>query len=247
MTDSSNVLWATYAERRDLATRNALVERYLPLVRRVAMQVRADLPRQVELDDLISYGSVGLIDAVERFEPKRGARFTVFAWSRIKGAILDDLRRSDVVRRNVRDESRIVNRAQAELTRRFQREPTWDEVASELGVSRDRLEEMRSTAYSTVHPLSIDVDEGNGPRLDEVLPGSEGTPDQEYDITELREKVAAAWNALPTRERTVLHLRYVEGLTYAEAAEALGGIASSRVNQVVTEGIRALRLEIAVL
>jgi RNA polymerase sigma factor for flagellar operon FliA len=246
MTDPSiAALWATYADnRRDQATRNALIERYLPLVNRVAMNMKSEMPRHVELDDLISYGSFGLIDAVERFEPKRGARFSSFAWPRIKGAIWDQIRLADDVRRNVREVDRAIANARHELTTRHQRTPTHDEVAEEMGVSREEYDRQRATvAVAVTH-------RGDGhdlPSLAEVIYTNEPTPHDAYDVTELREKMVAAWNALPPRERTVLSLRYVEGLTYAEAADALGGIASSRVNQVVTDGIRALRLEISVL
>lgn len=251
--------WAEYVATRDVGLRNALVEHYQPVVVSVAHRLLPGLPSYIDVEDLIGSGMFGLIDAVTRFEPERGNTFTAFAWVRIRGEIVDQLRRYDVVRRGLRNVERRVTNARTEATRRLQRTPTEAEVADELGVTLEEYARLRATAVVTATPISFDQPVSSDTPLgispdsfglrsasvEDALVGDDSDPGDEYDIVELREVVAASWNALPDKERTLLTLRYIEGLTLQETASLLG-IASSRVSQVATEAIRLLRSEIAV-
>jgi len=249
-----DAVWAAYVAGRDVVLRNALVEHYRPLVDRVTQKILPGLPSHVDAEDLRSAGVLGLIDAVTRFEPERGVTFTVFAWTRIQGEIVEQLRRDDGVRRAMRSVARSLANAVAEATRRLQRTPSDEEIAAELGVNVAAYEKLRATAVVAAPPRSLDRkishhSQRNNIReadtLADVLVGQEDDLGDEHDINELREVVAASWNALPDRERTILTLRYIEGLTLQEAGAVLG-IAASRVSQIATEGVRLLRSEIAV-
>ena len=243
--------WADYVATRDLAARNRLVEHYLPIVERVATQLAPSLPRHVDQDDLVSYGTFGLIDAVTRFDPAVGAKFTVFAWTRIRGSMLDHLRRFDDVQRSLRAKARRIEQARAELTTTLRRVPTRSEVASALGMTDEQLRTMMSELSMIDAPTSINTSARSGEggqdgSLQDRIVDTGDDVTEGFEIDELREVVAAAWNELPRRERVVLRLRYVEGLTLTESAEVLG-VATSRVSQLATDAVRQLRSHIAVL
>lgn len=235
--------WTAYRTTGDLAARNRIVEHYLPIVERVAARLGPFLAQHADQDDLVSYGTFGLIDAVSKFNPETSTNFQGFAWKRIKGEILDQLRRHDSVRRNLRLYARQINNAKEVLTARLQRVPTDRELAAELGMSADQLAEHLANVAVTERPVSLDSLTPSGLALTETLAGGDQV-EETHAIEELREVVVIAWNALPTRERTMLSLRYVEGLTLTEAGKVLG-IAPSRVSQLHGDAIRMLRTGIS--
>lgn len=235
--------WATYRATRDVAARNRLVEHYLPIVDRVALRLGPFLAQHAEHDDLVSYGTFGLIDAVSKFNPETSSNFQGFAWKRIKGEIVDQLRRHDSVRRNLRTYARQIETAREALTGRLHRPPTDPEIAEWLGMSEAQLAEHLGNLAVTDRPVSLDSLTPSGVALTETLAGGDHVEDT-HAIEELREVVVTAWNGLPSRERTMLSLRYVEGLTLTEAGKILG-IAPSRVSQLHGDAIRMLRTSIS--
>src|SRR5690242_15548596 len=134
-------LWQRYKEDGDERARERLVVAYSPLVKFIAGRMASGLPSHVEESDLISYGLLGLIGAIERFDPDREIKFETFAVSRIKGAIIDELRSRDWVPRSVRTRAREIERAIAELERRLHRAPTDEEIAAKVGITEDELGE----------------------------------------------------------------------------------------------------------
>ncbi|HPB46831.1 MAG TPA: sigma-70 family RNA polymerase sigma factor, partial [Microthrixaceae bacterium] len=139
-----NAVWARYADTRDPGLRDALILNYSPLVKFVAGRVAVGLPQNVEQADLVSYGMFGLIDAIDKFEPERGFKFETYAMSRIKGAILDELRSIDWVPRSVRSKVRAVEKAFAKLEAREGRSPSEEEVAAELGWTDEQFKQVLS-------------------------------------------------------------------------------------------------------
>jgi RNA polymerase sigma factor FliA len=150
-------LWSEYKSTADERAREGLILHYSPLVKFVAGRVGSGLPRNVDQNDLVSFGTFGLIDAVDKFEPERGFKFETYAVNRIKGAILDELRHLDWVPRSVRSRAREIQRTMAELNHRFQRTPTEEEVAEAmdlpLATLRDQLGEIANLGFVALDEL----------------------------------------------------------------------------------------------
>lgn len=218
--------------------RDTLIRRHLPLVRRVARRHAGRLPAGVELDDLISWGTFGLLAAVERYEPSREALFPAYARFRIRGAILDHLRQHDWMPRSVREKAREVARAARQAERRLGRPATEDELAGTLGLSvagyRTLLDEIAPIALVGLEDLESDAEIGwpstwgNLQPLDTLL-------DQER-----ARLVADAVHRLPEREQLLLSLYYRDELTMKEVGGVLG-VTESRVSQLHTQALLRLR------
>src|SRR5881398_2001499 len=139
--DETQALWREYAKSKDQAARDRLILTYAPLVKYVAGRLGSGLPAHVDENDLVSYGLLGLIGAIERYDPDRDVKFETYAITRIRGAIIDELRAMDWVPRSVRARAREIERAIAELEARLGRAPTDEEIAAKIGISVDELEE----------------------------------------------------------------------------------------------------------
>jgi RNA polymerase sigma factor FliA len=208
---------------------------YSPLVKYVAGRVRSGLPQSVEQSDLISEGVIGLIDAIDRFEPERGLQFQTYAVPRIRGAMVDSLRSSDWVPRSLREKKRDIERAQAALETKLGRTPSDDEVAAELGISVAELREAyRKVSYTNVS--SID-ELGLG---DELMPSA---PDGSGD-SDMGPELLAAVRQLPERDQVIVALYYFEGLTLAEIGQVLG-VTESRVSQLHTKVTMTLKTKLS--
>ncbi len=243
-------LWAAFSDGRARQARDALIVHYSPLVKYVASRVAVGLPQNVEQSDLVSYGIFGLIDAIEKFEPERGWKFETYAISRIKGAILDELRSIDWVPRSVRAKSRSLERAYAKLEAELHRTPDDSELARELGVTEEHLQNM-FLQISFIGVAALDeVVKGSGDRtegamsLGDTLADPEAGPMGKFEVEEMRHLLAEAINRMPEREKIVLSLYYYEGLTLAEIGNVLG-VTESRVCQIHTKAILQLRSRLA--
>jgi RNA polymerase sigma factor for flagellar operon FliA len=239
-------LWRLCKEEEDERARERLVVAYSPLVKYVAGRMAAGLPSHVEEGDLISYGLIGLIGAIERYDLEREIKFETFAVSRIKGAIIDELRSLDWVPRSVRAKARDVERTHTALENELQRAPTEEEMASKLGVE---VEDFRNTlleiANSSVLALDdlwtiADADGGQISLLDTIRDPRAVDPQEEIDTVELKDRLADAIESLPDRERLVIALYYYENLTLREIGEVLG-VTESRVSQLHTKAVLGLR------
>jgi RNA polymerase sigma factor for flagellar operon FliA len=239
-------LWRRYKDSGDPRARERLVLAYSPLVKYVAGRMSSGLPAHVEEADLISYGLLGLISAIERFEPAREIRFETFAITRIKGSIIDELRSLDWVPRSVRAKAREIERANAKLEHRLHRAPTDQEMASELEVSVDEFQESL-VRISNSSVVALDelwtVSDSSGDQvslLDTIQDESAADPAQEMDLTDMKDRLADAIARLPEREKLVVALYYYENLTLREIGEVLG-VTESRVSQLHTKAVLRLK------
>lgn len=239
-------LWRRYKKQGDDSARERLVVAYSPLVKFVAGRLGAGLPSHVEDADLISYGLMGLIGAIERFEPERGIKFETFAMTRIRGAIIDELRSLDWVPRSVRSRAREIEEAQQKLENELQRAPSEDELAEKLGITTDELQgSLLEIANSSVYALdelwAISDSSGDSVSLlDTISDPSASDPQDALDTSEIKERLAEALASLPEREQLVVALYYYESLTLREIGEVLG-VTESRVSQLHTKAVMRLK------
>jgi RNA polymerase sigma factor FliA len=239
-------LWRRYKDDRDEKARERLVLAYAPLVKYVAGRMSSGLPSHVEESDLISYGLLGLISAIERFEPEREIKFETFAITRIKGSIIDELRSLDWVPRSVRTKARAIEKANAKLEHRLHRAPTDQEMAKELGVEiedfQDSLVRISNSSVVALDELWT-VSDSSGDQvslLDTIQDPQAADPATEMDTTEMKDRLADAIARLPEREKLVVALYYYENLTLREIGEVLG-VTESRVSQLHTKAVLRLK------
>ncbi len=245
-----NALWREFKGTHDEGARERLILHYSPLVKFVAGRVGASLPPSVDHNDLVSYGIFGLIDAIEKFDIERGIKFETYAINRIRGAIIDELRAIDWIPRSVRFKAREVERALSELGSRLQRPPSDAELADELGVSLDDLQEMLNqinlvSVVALDELLSVGGEKGESVSLVDTLADAKAAdPEMSFESEETRHILASAINVLPERERLVITLYYYEGLTLAQIGGVLG-VTESRVCQMHTKAVLQLRNKMA--
>ncbi|HEY6550481.1 MAG TPA: FliA/WhiG family RNA polymerase sigma factor, partial [Solirubrobacterales bacterium] len=230
----------------DASARERLVVAYSPMVKFVAGRLGAGLPSHVDDADLISYGLMGLIGAIERFEPERGIKFETFAMTRIRGAIIDELRSLDWVPRSVRSRAREIEAAQAALEHQLQRAPSEAELASKLGISEDELQtSLLEIANSSVYALDElwTVSDSSGDQvslLDTISDPRATDPQESLASSEVKDRLTEAIASLPEREQLVVALYYYENLTLREIGEVLG-VTESRVSQLHTKAVMRLK------
>jgi RNA polymerase sigma factor FliA len=226
-------LWAEYKATGDPELRNRLVVQHAPLVKYVVGRVRSGLPQNVDANDLVSEGVVGLIDAIDKFDPSRGLQFQTYAVARIRGAIIDSLRASDWVPRSVRAKLKEIERAQTALESSLGRSPDDEEIAFELGIPLAELQEIYSkAAYTSVASLDeIGMD------AEDVGPSTPALDEADDDMKQVLVQVV---RQLPERDQVIIALYYYEGLTLAEIGQVLG-VSESRVSQLHTRAALTLR------
>jgi RNA polymerase sigma factor FliA len=239
-------LWAEYKKDGGRDARDRLIVHYSPLVKYVAGRVAVGLPQNIEQADLVSYGIVGLIDAITKFDTSRNIKFETYAITRIKGAIIDELRTIDWVPRSVRSKARAVEKAYAKLEAELLRTPSDAEVAAEMGLSEEDLQQI-FTQISFVGLVALDevLSSGSGQRGDSVtladtIADRGDGPVAAFEVEEMKLILTSAMNRLADREKIVLSLYYYEGLTLAEIGEILG-VTESRVCQIHTKAVLQLR------
>jgi RNA polymerase sigma factor for flagellar operon FliA len=243
----TSVLWQQYKKTGDRALRDRLILTYAPLVKYVAGRLGSGLPAHVEEGDLVSYGLLGLINAIERFDPGRDIKFETYAISRIKGAIIDELRSMDWVPRSVRARARDIERAIAALEAILMRAPTDEEIAAKLGITEEELDDaLLEISRSSIAALD-ELWSGSSPAggdpvalIDTIEDTSSPEPQEAMQHTELRDALADAISRLPEREKLVITLYYYEELTLREIGEVLG-VTESRVSQLHTKAILRLK------
>ncbi|MCL2423788.1 MAG: FliA/WhiG family RNA polymerase sigma factor [Micrococcales bacterium] len=242
--DTVDTLWAAYKFEGSRWAREQLIVHYLPLVTAVANRIAARLPSSVDNADLVSYGTFGLIDAIEKYETDRAVRFESYASSRIRGAILDELRALDWVPRSVRSKSRAIDRAYAELEAELYRRPTQDEVADRLGLTRAELSgALAQVATGSVAALDevMGSDSSAGQPLSERLADDDAIdPLGQVESQETSHLLARAIEKLSERERLVVVLYYFERRTLAQIGRVLG-VTESRVSQIHNAAVGRLR------
>ena len=244
--DDTQALWLEFRRTKDKALRDRLILTYAPLVKYVAGRLGSGLPAHVDEGDLVSYGLLGLISAIERYDPARDIKFETYAISRIKGAIIDELRSIDWVPRSVRAKARAIERAISKLENELRRTPDDAEVAAELGVSEaDLTQTLSQISFTGIVALDDLLAAGSSDRqgsatVSDTITDGKHDPVEAYEVDEMKHLLADAINRMPDRERLVLTLYYYEGLTLAEIGKLLG-VTESRVCQIHTKSILQLR------
>ena len=234
--DDLEQIWVEFRATREPGLRNRLVLQYAPLVKYVAGRLRTRMPDSVDPDDLVSDGVLGLMDAIERFEPARGLSFQTFAVPRIRGAIIDGMRSMDFVPRSVRDKLRIVQRARVTLEERLGRLPEDQEVAREVGIPVQQLRDLTRQANSN-HANLDDFD---------VADELSSAADHQVEQGDVNASLMRVVDQLGERDQVIIALYYFEGLTLAEIGQVLG-VTESRVSQVHRRATTTLREKLVAL
>lgn len=237
-------LWERLLAGEDQDARRDLVDHYARVVKYVAGRMSIGLPHYVDHKDLISAGLLGLIQAIDHYDFRRGNKFETYAIPRIRGAILDELRSQDWFPRSLRRKARQLEEAFVRLEAQHGRTPTDEEIAKDLGVSRSELAQMMDdVAVATIVSLDADStdDDSNSSSLGDYLPDTR-TPDAETCVSaeEMRGLIAGSLGELSDKEQLVLVLYYYEELTLKEIGEILD-VTESRVCQIHTKAILRLR------
>lgn len=239
--------WVRYATERDPALREQLILQYAPLVKYVVGRLAIMLPRVMDSDDVLSSGVLGLIEAIDRFDPTTGVKFETYAISRIRGAILDELRALDWIPRSARQRSQEIAKTFTRLEAELGRPPADEEVAHALGLDMHQFHQASLTASAVIMSLETPIssmdgqDEGSGTPLVETIE-SPSAPDPLHrtEEGELLEALAGAIRALSERERILLSLYYEQELTMKEISLVLD-VSESRVCQLHSRALHRLR------
>jgi RNA polymerase sigma factor FliA len=243
--DQSLALWREYRETNDPAVRDRLILTFAPLVKYIVYKKVREMPTRCEVDDFISCGLEALIHSIERFDPSKGATLEQYAWTRIHGAVLDELRRQDWAPRSVRRWERDIERVSESFVALHGRPATAEELSDALGIEpaelrRRRGEVMRSNLTS-LNTLVMSDDETTIERID-TLPAADERLDPVHAAvqSDAKDRFRAAFGQLPQREREIAVMLYVKSLTLAEIGEVLG-VSESRVCQIHGEMKKKLR------
>ncbi|NPV53673.1 MAG: FliA/WhiG family RNA polymerase sigma factor [Firmicutes bacterium] len=243
-TSGDEEFWATYRQKSPERAREELVLKYLPLVGYIAGRVAINLPLNIEYDDLVEYGIIGLLDAASKFEVSRGVKFETYAQIRIRGAIMDGIRNLDWVPRSIRAKAKKLEQTYTSLEQELGRPATNEEVAKALGIDRAFLDSMvadinRGGIVSLDELLQADEDGGTVAIVDVMRDPDSPDPIRVIEKAELVRRLGQAIDELPDKEKLVISLYYYEELTVREIAKVLG-VSESRVSQLHTQAILRL-------
>jgi RNA polymerase sigma factor for flagellar operon FliA len=224
---------------------SALLQQYSPLVRRLAHQMIAKLPANVELDDLIQVGMIGLNDALGRFDAAQGVQFETFATQRIRGAMLDELRGSDWMSRGNRRQQRSIESAVHKLEQKLGRAPSESEIAREMGITLAEYQELLGKVRGTqlVYLEDMSGDDGDDSYLDRHVADEDANPMAMLQDRRMREALVEAIKNLPEREQFVMSMYYEQDMNLKEIAAVLG-VTESRVCQLHSQSIARLRVRL---
>jgi len=225
--------------------RNHKIEKFVPLVRRMAHHLLARLPASVQADDLIQAGMIGLMDAAGRFEEGHGAQFETYASQRIKGAMLDELRANDWMPRGVRKAQRDIEKAIGRLEHRLGRAPTEPEVAREMNLPLDQYQDMLADARGAqlIHFDEVDSEDDNEPFLDRNGANGGADPLEQLKDARFRQSLVTAIEGLPEREKLLMGLYYEQELNFKEIAAVLG-VTESRICQLHSQAVARIRVKL---
>jgi RNA polymerase sigma factor for flagellar operon FliA len=242
-------LWREYKATGDLQVRNRLVMTYAPLVKYIVFKKVRELPARCEVEDFISCGLEALIASIDRYDPEKGATLEQFAWTRIHGAVLDELRRQDWAPRSLRRWERDIAKAREQFTAIQGRRPTREELAAALSISVDDLrrreDDIAVSDVTSLNTLVISDDETTVERIDTLADGDiKADPENQAASSEAKAKFRRAFDTLPQREREVAVLLYVKNLTLREIGEVMG-VSESRICQIHSQLKRTLKQQLS--
>jgi len=241
---SAQELWRRYHRRADAATENALVERYLPLVVSVLGRLSMTLPEHVSHDDLYSAGLVGLLQALRNYDPAGGSSFESYARVRVRGSMLDELRRMDWVPRTIHEKARRIQDAMSRLEQKLGCAPTEAQMAKVMGLSvteySELLNEVRPAAFVCLDAVSLSEEGGTSSLYEVVADTADLNPVDQVSQRELKQVIFERLKELPEIQRKVLALYYIEDLHLREIAEVFG-LTESRICQIHAQAILSIR------
>lgn len=237
-----NALWEKYLEdKSNKAVRDKLIVQYIYLARYVVGRIKVNLPPTFSFEDIVSFGIEGLIDAIEKYHPSKGAKFESYALMRIRGSIIDKIRSSDWLPRTLRRKIKEVKIATERLKQQIGRAPTTKEIAEVMGMSEEKIVEIMSGDVSV---NSIYDKKGAGEDSVEIIDTIEdensNRPEEEIERVDAKKELEQALKKLPERERTLLVFYYHENMTLKEIGEAIN-VSESRVCQLHAQAIMKLR------
>ena len=240
--DELTEMWARYfADHNNKELRDALILQYIYLTKYVVGRVKVALPPTFSYEDISSYGVEGLIDAIEKYSPKMGARFETYALVRIRGNIIDKIRSQDFLPRSVRKKIKDVKEAQDLLKKQFGRSATNSEIADYLGIERDKVEQLLSddTTITSIYDKKGSSD-GDIEIIDTIQDAHSLAPHEELEEKDAKKELENALKRLPERERTIMVLYYHENMTLKEIGETIN-VSESRISQLHAQAIMKLK------
>lgn len=240
-------LWEKYTDTKDRSIRNYFIEKYAPLVKYVAGRVMVNIPSSVEYEDLVSFGVIGLMDAIDKFDLNRDIKFKTYAVTRIRGSIFDELRNLDWLPRSVRQKAKEIEKTISQLELKLGRSAKDHEIADAMKISVEEFHQLL-LRVGTNGLISMDenwfMNDGNDHSpmsIEETLESTTAlSPNTLAERTEIKKMIAQAISDLPDREKQVLILYYYEELTLKEIGNILS-VTESRISQLHTKAIMRLR------
>lgn len=235
-------MWLKYFDdHENKVLRDQLILQYIYLTRYVVGRVKVALPPTFSYEDISSYGIEGLIDAVEKYTPKMGARFETYALVRIRGNIIDKVRSQDFLPRSVRRKIRDVKEAQDELKKQFGRAATNSEIANYLGIEKEKVEQLLAddTTITSIYDKK-GASDGDIEIIDTIEDSHTLAPHEQLEEKDVKKELEEALKRLPERERTIMVLYYHENMTLKEIGDAIN-ISESRVSQLHAQAIMKLK------
>ncbi len=230
----------------NLLLRNQLIVEHLPFVKRIVYRIAACLPSNIEVDDLISAGIIGLIQALERFDANSGNKFTTYASFRVRGAVLSELRSRDFLSRSNRRKIRELERVYIKLEQKLGKEPGECELAEELGINPDQVCEIKKMAgmsFITLEEIDCSSKEERKKFMNALVNSDTADALTLTSLNEIKAAIARAIDQLPENEKLVISLYYMEGLTMKETGKVMD-ITESRISQIHSQAIIHLRTKI---
>ena len=237
-------VWQAYSESKSPELKEKLIIQYAPLVKYVAGRMLIHIGQHVEYDDLTGYGIFGLIDAIDKFDYNKGVKFETYASLRIRGAIIDHIRRLDWVPRTLRQKNKQLDQAYMQLEDELGREPTEEEIAAKLELTLDETRElMRKSSVLTLVSLDDFLDQNYEASFGSLVSNRQDSPEEQTEIRERKAMLADAIGKLSEKEKLVVTLYYFEDLTLKEISSIMK-VSESRVSQIHTKAISRLQVRL---
>ena len=239
--DNFDNVWREYGKTKDPALKEKLILHYSHLVKYVAGRLSIHIGQHVEYDDMISYGIFGLIDAIDKFDCEKGVKFETYASMRIRGSIIDSIRKLDWVPRTLRQKNKQLDQTFSELENELGREPTEGEIAEKLNISLEETQELiKKSSVASLVSLNDYLDQNH----EATFMGTSGTqiesPETQYEKYEVKEMLVDAINKLSDKEKKVISLYYFEDMTLKEISIIMG-VSESRISQIHSKAVLRLK------
>ena len=243
-TEKIEKIWLAYSANKTPALKERLILEYAPLVKFVAGRLVMHIGQHVEYDDLISYGIFGLIDAIDKFDMEKGVKFETYASLRIRGSIIDNIRKLDWVPRTLRQKNKMVEQAYAQLEEKLGREPTEEEMAEKLSLSLPETRElMRKSTVLSLVSLDDYLEQNYETTFNGLVSNQQDTPESQTEKKERQAMLAEAIGKLSEKEKLVVTLYYFEDLTLKEISSIMN-VSESRVSQIHSKAIIRLQTKL---